>query len=436
MPHVTHEDARMNVAVFHAGTIAVLISASVVARAQQSAQRGPQAPPVAVVTPVRSEDVAQTTEFVGRVEAVNAVDIRARVEGFLNSIAFREGQDVKRGDLLFMIEQAPYEAAVQNAQAQLARTQANLVNAEQTLARTQQLRTTGATTQAAFEQAQATRDAAAADVQASQASLRTAQLNLSYTQIASPIAGRVGRSTYTVGNLVGPTSNPLARVVQMDPIRVVFSVSDRDVIAIRQQAGNVPQEEINQRFVPRVRLANGTEYAETGRVDFVENEIDPTTGTIPVHALFPNPQDLLIPGDFVRVAIRPAQPQRRLVVPLAAVQQDRQGKFVFVVDNQNRVAERRIQANTQLDQSWVIESGLQEGETVVTQGIQNLRQGIVVQPVAAASAEAAPQGGASAGATANGAAQPAQQQQQPQQQQSPSPSGSATNPQGGTAPAR
>jgi membrane fusion protein (multidrug efflux system) len=390
--------------------LACLLLGPVHSSAQTPNAGGQQGPPPAVtVEVVRSQDVAQSTEFMGRVEPINAVDIRARVEGFLQRVAFREGQDVHRGDLLFVIEQTSYQSAVLNAQAQLARSQATLRNAEETLARAQQLRSTGAGTQAALDQALAARDAASADVQASTAALQTAQLNLSYTQVSSPIDGRIGVSTYTEGNLVGPTSNPLARVVQINPIRVVFSISDRDLLSVRQEAGNAPREEIYRRFVPTLRLPTGTQYPQSGTVEFINNEIDPATGTIPVRASFPNPQDLLLPGDYVTVMIRPAKAKPRLIVPLAAVQQDRNGKFVLVVGPDNRTTERRIEANTQLDQSWVVDGGLQEGETLVVEGAQNVRPGMVVNPVAAAPANQALPASGTAGQTGAGQTPPAAQ---------------------------
>lgn len=217
-----------------------------------------QAPPTPVVSvmPVPVQDVSSSTDFVGRVEAVNAVDIRARVEGFIQERPFEEGQMVKEGQVLFVIEPAGYQAALSAAQASLAGSQATLQEAERTLQRNLQLSQNQTVSQATVEQAQASRDTARANVMAAQANVRQAELNLGYTKITSPITGRIGQAAFSVGSLVGPSSNALARVVQMDPIRVVFSVSDRTILQLRQET-NASDEELAKRFVPTLRLSTG-----------------------------------------------------------------------------------------------------------------------------------------------------------------------------------
>jgi len=361
-------------------SLALLLLPAAMAAAQQPAPDTPA--PVVVVAPARQQEVAPAAEFVGRVEAIQAVDIRARVEGFLRRRAFQEGQDVRKGQLLFEIEPEGYEAALDAARAQVARAQATLSEAERALNRARELRASGTIPQAQLDEAQAQRDAARADLAEAQANLRTSELNLSYTKVVSPIDGRIGRTAFTEGNLVGPESDPLARVVQIDPIRVVFSISDRDLLEVQQEAGGVPREEVYGRFVPTLVLPDGTPYPEPGRVDFIANEIDPQTATIPVRAVFPNPNGLLLPGQIVSVRIRPARSERRLVVPVGAVQRDREGPFVLVIDEGNRVAERRIRLGPQIGQSWVVEEGLRAGERVVTEGIQAaVSPGAVVRPV-------------------------------------------------------
>jgi membrane fusion protein (multidrug efflux system) len=349
--------------------------------------------PAVVVQPVVAQDVSPQWRFIGRVEAIQAVDVRARVQGFLQQVAFREGQDVKTGDLLFVIEPEPYEAAVRAAEAQVAKAQATLTEAQRNLDRRQELRARGVEAQATLDQALADRDSAQADVAAAEANLQTARLNLGYTRIESPIDGRIGRAAVTKGNLVGPTdAAPLARVVQLDPIRVVYSIDDRALAAAKMKAGDVPQEALNARFVPQIRLASGEAYDQPGRIDFIDNEVDPNTGTVAVRAAFPNPLRVLLPGQFVSVVVHPERTEREPVVPVAAVQQDREGKYVMVVGPDDRVELRRIEADRQVDQRWVVRRGLQEGETVVVQGLQKVRPGIVVNPVPdqAAAAPASP----------------------------------------------
>jgi len=368
---------------------AVLLALALALAGSAAAQNQNTPPPAVTVEPVVEKDVSPSWEYIGRVEAVQTVQVQARVQGFLQEVSFREGQDVKTGQLLFIIEPAPYEAAWQAAQAQLAKAKATLTETEQNLTRNAKLRQRGVAAEATYEQALARRDSAAADAQAAEANLQTAGINLSYTRIESPIDGRIGRAAITKGNLVGPTTGPLATIVQLDPIRVVFSVDDRAIVAAREKAGNVSQAELNSRFVPQIRLATGDMYGRTGKVDFIDNQVDPNTGTAAVRAVFSNPERLLLPGQFVTIVIHPEQTERHPVVPVAAVQEDRQGKYVLVLGPDNRVEQRRIKADRQANQEWVVEQGLREGETVIVEGLQKVRPGMVVHPVPAQTAEAA-----------------------------------------------
>jgi membrane fusion protein (multidrug efflux system) len=349
---------------------------------QSALGQTPPAAPVVGVAPVQVEDVSPSTEFVGRVEAINSVDIRARVEGFIDERPFDEGQMVEEGQVLFQIEPASYQASLQAAQAALAGAQASLREAESTLQRNQQLSQNQTVSQATLEQAQAARDKAQADVLSAQANVRQAELNLGYTTIKSPISGRIGQAAFSVGSLVGPTSNPLARVVQIDPIRVVFSVSDRTILQLRAET-NASQEELSKRYIPTLRLSTGAPYPDSGTIEFVGNEIDPQTGTLPVWARFPNPQSLLTPGQFVTVVARPSQVQRSPVVPVGAIQQDRNGRFVLILDDDGKVAMRRIRVGAQVGQNRIVEEGLKGGERLIVEGLQNARPGVVVQAVQA-----------------------------------------------------
>lgn len=341
----------------------------------------PGAPPSVTVVAVQNHDVTRNAEFIARVEAIQSVKIQARVEGYLQQVAFKEGQDVHAGDLLYVIEPGLYEASLASAQAQVQQAQASLREAERNLARNQELAKRGNVSQATLDQATAQRDTAAAQLAAAQAAVKTAQINLGYTRITSPIDGRIGATAVTVGNAVGPNSGALATVVQLDPIRVVFSVNQRDLVAVKQRSPNATQAEINARFVPTLRLPDGSMYGETGRIAFISNTVDPATGTIPVYADFPNPHSLILPGMVATALVRPEQPQRAITVPVAAVLQDQKGKYVLIVDSNNRVVERRIETNGQMNQEWVVASGLQQGDEVVVEGVQKVRPGQVVRPV-------------------------------------------------------
>lgn len=345
------------------------------------AQQPANAPPPTVMTEVvRERDVTPTSEFIGRVQAIQDFEARARVEGFVEQVAFQEGQNVTKDTLLYVIEQAPYQAAVDSAKADLARAQATLREAQRAFQRAQELRTRGNISQADLDQAQAAQETADADIMQTQAKLRQAELNLGYTRISSPIDGRIGATAMTVGDLVNPSSGPLATVVQLDPIRVVFSVSDRDILEVQRAAPDLASADAVNRFVPALRLADGSEYEQKGKVSFASNRIDPQTGTIPVYADFANPKGFLLPGQYVTVLIRPAQTERQPVVPVSAIQQDQQGSYVLVLDQQNRAQRRPIEPGPQLDQVIAVPKGVQAGETVIVGGAQKVRPGMAVQP--------------------------------------------------------
>lgn len=364
-------------------TISSLLLFDGTARAQT--QVGPL-PAVSVVT-IRLEDVAQNVEFIGRIEAIQQVDVRARVQGLLEKVAFVEGQDVKADDLLFTIEPDQYDAALMQAKAQQAGAEASLRNAQVTLDRRQELYKRQSGTRADLDQAIADHDAAAAAVESAKAAARTAELNQSYTRIVSPIAGRIGRTNFTTGNVVNPDSGALARVVQIDPIRVVFSVSERDFINVVKHSRETALEQIKASFVPTLRLANGAIYADHGRIDFIDNEVDQATGTLPVRASFPNPAGVLLPGGTVSVRVQPTETRRMPLVPVQAVQENRQGRFVLVVGSDNRVEQRPIKTALQVGQNWAVEDGLRAGESVIVEGLQKVRPGAQVQALPAPLAE-------------------------------------------------
>lgn len=345
------------------------------------AQQPSSGPPPAVSTEVvRDRDVTPTSEFIARVQAIKDFEARARVEGFLEQVAFQEGQTVSNGTLLYIIEPAPYQAAVDGAKASLAGAQAKEREAQRALQRAQELRSRGNISQADVDQAQAAQETAQAEIMQAQANLWQAELNLGYTRISSPIDGRIGATAATQGNLVNASTGALATVVQIDPIRVVFSVSDRDLLLTQQAAPGRPLTEAVNDFVPALRLADGSEYSEKGKISFVSNRIDPQTGTIPVYADFRNPNGFLVPGQYVTVLIRPARSEQQPVVPVAAIQQDQQGSYVLVLNDQNRVQRRPIEPGPQIDQQIAVRKGLEPGETIVVGGIQKVRPGMVVQP--------------------------------------------------------
>jgi RND family efflux transporter MFP subunit len=365
------------------------------------AQQQPAAtPPLVETAAVKLASVTTKAEFVGSVVAAQQVALTARVEGFLDSVNFTEGSFVQANSTTFVIEKDTYQAAVDGVQAQLeaaiaaeAGAEANLKLTDITLARQKELVRTNAVPQSAVDQAQAQRDAAVAQVDQAKAQialtksqLSTAQLNLSYTDIKSPIAGRIGRATFTVGNLVSPQSGTLATVVQTDPIRVVFSISDREYLevvrALRPDNQGIAADAAA--YQPRLKLPDGTEYDQPGKIAFLDNTIDPATGTIAVYAEFPNPQLKLVPGQFVAVTVQSGESVKLPVVPASAILQDQEGAYVFGLDENNRAQIRRVTLGQRVGTDVAATAGLANGEIVIVSGIQRVRPGIEVTPQAAA----------------------------------------------------
>ncbi len=370
----------------------ILLLAMLAACDQQEASAPPQPPPSVTVTPVARRAIVESVEFVGRVEAVDSVDLRARVQGFLTERQFREGEDVEVDELLFVIDPAPFQAQVDLAAANLAAAQAAVPETRRALERSEQLFSRGNVSEATLDQARAAAQQAEAAVAARQAELQQARINLSYTRISSPIAGRIGRAAFSVGNLIGPDSGVLANVTSVDPIYVSFPISERLLVARRQESIESGQPIDLSEVVLRLRLSNNSPYAQEGRIDFVGTAVDLRTGTVPVRGQFPNPNRLLQPGQFVTVVVSGRDPVSALVVPQAAIQEDQTGRYVLAVDQDNQVQVRRVTTGEQQGTDWVIQSGLQEGETVIVQGVQRVRPGAAVNPVMA-SAAVSPTGG-------------------------------------------
>lgn len=355
-------------------------------RAALAQGAAPPAPAVQVAQ-VQVRNVAPVFSFVGHVEAIQSVQVVPRVTAFIEREPAPQGSDVKAGDVLFELQKAQYEAGVQAAQAQLASANAALLNAEAEFARANQLNHQGFAAQSQLDQATATRDQDRANVLAAQANLAQAKLNLDYCTITSPIEGRIGVINLTVGNLVTPSTPALATVNQMDPIRVVFSVSDRDFVSVQQRSGTTVQK-MAEGLTLQLTLANGATYAQAGRISFIDNQVDPRTGTVGVHADFPNPDRLLVPGGYVTVNVRRAQPEERPLVPVAAVQNEQAGSYVLVVGPDNKVAQKRVELGEQLAQDYIINGGLSGGERVIVEGIQKVHPGDTVNPQSAPSAPA------------------------------------------------
>ncbi|MFH5925087.1 efflux RND transporter periplasmic adaptor subunit [Roseomonas xinghualingensis] len=372
------------------------------------AQPGPQGPPTVGVQDAIRRPVTESTEFVGRVEAIERVEIIARVTGFLQERLFEEGQEVKKGDPLYRIERSTFEADLARSQAQIASAEAELANARVTLSRAQELSRTGAGTRAALDNATAQDRTANAQLVAARAATRAAEINLGYTEITSPIDGKIGRTNLTIGNVVGPNTGTLAVIVSQDPMRVAFPVSERQVLELRTRyssRGGVNAVQV------RFRTADGRTYPDIGRIDFVDNQISRSTDTLLVRARVANPirpeigGRSLIDGQFVTVFVEGVEPVLALTVPRTAVLQDQQGSYVFIVDAESKALRRNIRLGQSTPQFAMVEEGLTPGDKVIVEGIQRVRPGQEVKAVPI-SPDPATQAGHAQGGAAPAATQP------------------------------
>ncbi|HOF40555.1 MAG TPA: efflux RND transporter periplasmic adaptor subunit [Candidatus Hydrogenedentes bacterium] len=364
---------------------------------------GPQGPPAVVVTSVTEGPAEAPQEFIGRVESIESVDVMPQVSGYLQTVHFEEGSRIAAGDLLFTIEKAPFEARVAlaeaavhqaeanvpAAQADLEAAKANLVRAEkyyERLKNADQRSVVQADLDKAtadFQQAQAhVKQATAAIQQAKaaleqgQASLSLARIDLGYTEIRAPISGPIGKALVTEGNYVTPARGPLARLVQLDPVRVVYSVPDRHFVALLQAV----HERGPSAVVLQLRLPDGTVYDGEGDWSFADNEMDPSTGTIALRARFANPAGLLVPMTNVTVLARSAETRTAPKVPSQAVMADQQGEYVYVVTAENLAEQRRVVLGAEVEGHRIVEEGLTPGEQVVVSGLQKVQPGQPVQP--------------------------------------------------------
>jgi RND family efflux transporter MFP subunit len=339
---------------------------------------GDMPPPLVTVAKVTEQDVNPPSEYVGHVQAVQTVDLRARIEGFLERVEFKEGSDVRAGDLLYVIEKAPYQAKVDADTAIVIQATATHTKARQYLERVRTVRS-GGVSQSDIDDAVAEELRARGELEQAEANLKRSQLDLGYTMVKAPITGRIGRTAFTRGNLVNPASGPLARIVQIDPIRVVYSISENDLVAINMALKDASNTKKHPILTPRIKLPEGQVLETKGQIDFVNNTVDPDTGTIAVWALFNNPDATLLPGQYVTVLVTRSQPNLMTVIPQSAVLEDHDGHYVLLVDDQNRVVMRRVETGPGVGVNWAIKSGLSINEKVIVQGVQKVQPGQLVK---------------------------------------------------------
>jgi len=341
-------------------------------------------PPAVLVQPAELTAIADQAEFIGRAAAVDKVDLRARVKGFLGPRKFNDGDLVKKDEVVFTIEPETYQAAVDQKIAQRDSATAALTNADMQLQRATELLRTNTGTRQTYDQRLSEQLQAKANLEDSKAQLRDAEIQLSYTEIKSPIEGRIGRAAVSPGNLVSPDSGVLATVVSETPIRVLFPVTQRELLEAKRDTS------IGDPPAVRLKLADGNLYKEKGKLDFIDITVDPKTDGQIIRATFDNKDNLLTDGQTVRVLLEDNKPKSVVTVPQQAIALDQTGPYLFTVDDKNVVHLQRVKTGIARSGQLVISEGLKAGDKVVVQGQQRIRDGMTVAPSMVAPAAAKP----------------------------------------------
>lgn len=346
-------------------------------------QYAPPPPPVVDVAPPVKQDVTEYFEATGTTEPSAVVELRARINGYLKEIHFKDGQMVKQGDLLFVIEPEPFEVELKSAQANLRKTEATLKLAELDVERAQTLAGRGATTKQEVDTRIANRDSAAADEAAAEAAVRRAELDLDYTKIYAPLTGRIGRHLLDIGNLVQAELSILARIEAVDPIYVYFNISETDLLRFTEMrlAGTLPDIEKNPPTI-MLGLQNEDGFPHQGHLDFAETSADAGTGTIVRRAIFPNTEGAIVGGLFAKLRAAIGPPQQRILVPERAIGTDQRGKYVLVVNGDDVVQQRPVKLGPVVNGLVVVLSGVEPNERVVVNGLLRARPGSKVTPKA------------------------------------------------------
>lgn len=351
------------------------LALSLVALITACSQEAPQSPLVEVIVDTaKLVPYRPNFAFIGRLEAEDDVNIQAKVSGYLTTRSFLEGEEIKKGDELFRIDPASYEATLARQRAELAKARANLEVAARNFKRGEELVGRGAISQSEMDNLRAVNLQAEAEVLSAEANVKSAQVDLDDTVIRAPIDGRIGRSEHSVGDLVGPTIGNLTTLASLDPMKATFQINEADFISYQQnQDADNPED-----LLVKVELSNREIYDYTGHIDYISNRIDADTGTIEMRASIPNPDHILRPGQYVRVIIEPPDDIEVLMVPQAAIQADQQGSYVLTIAPGNTVARKNVITSDRVD-DLVIVQGVQAGEQVVVRGLQQVRTGMPVK---------------------------------------------------------
>ncbi|MCP4748253.1 MAG: efflux RND transporter periplasmic adaptor subunit [Desulfobacteraceae bacterium] len=349
--------------------------------ATASAATAPPAPTVTVSQPLK-KNITEYANFSGTTEALESVEIRARVEGFLDEIHFKAGALIEKGELLYSIDPDIYQARLTEVRANLEISKAQLKLAKATSKRRQKAYKNKAVSEVAVIEAAAHLASAKAAVSAAEATIKTAELNLSYTRIVAPISGRIGRSLVDTGNLVGAGDRTLlTTIVRDDPIYVYFTVSERELLNYLERGLDFQPSFASDDTQVLLGLSNQTGFAYKGRIDYRANRVDPETGTLQVRAVFPNSGHRLLPGLFARIRVPMGEATEELLVPETALNRDQQGHFLLVADKDNKVQYRPVSTGTLVDGMRVISKGIGDQDRIIINGLQKARPGSPVRPM-------------------------------------------------------
>lgn len=348
-----------------------------------AAPGGGMPPPEVAVMTVAPQRLTISNELPGRLEATRVAQVRARVAGIVQKRAFREGSEVKAGELLFSIDPAPYQAALESTQAALARAEANLTQASLKLQRYKPLVEINAVSKQEYDDANAAQKQAAADVASARAARTTASLNLGYARVTAPISGRIGRALVTEGALVGQgEATQLALIQQLDPIYVNLTQSSTELQQLQRAMANGQLQNVGQgKAAITLVLEDGTPYPLPGKLLFSDLSVDESTGAVSLRAEFPNPQRTLLPGMYVRARLAQAVQEQAISVPQQAVTRSVDGASVMVVGADGKVAVRTVQTGGAQGSGWLISAGLKAGDQVVVEGLQKIKPGAAVKVV-------------------------------------------------------
>jgi membrane fusion protein, multidrug efflux system len=339
----------------------------------------PPAPEVTVLT-IAPTPATYTEDYVAQTEAINTVEVRARVGGVLERQLPDEGEQIKSGQLLFVIDQQPYIAALAQARATLAQSQAALEQSRRDLGRAQSLSQIDAVSQQELDATVAKNKANIASVAAGDAAVKTAELNLGYTSISSPIDGVMGRAELRIGGLVNANSTLLTTLYQTNRMYVNLSISEQRLLSLQRQIGRAPSQNTKDPPPFRLFLADGSEYAEAPKLNFIDPAVDTRTGTLAIRLEVANPQRLLHAGEFARVQVTTLQDPKAIVVPQRAIQELQGQNYVWVLDGAGKAQQRDVRMGPRIGEDWLVQQGLKVGDRLIVDGVQRLKPGTVVKP--------------------------------------------------------